>query len=81
MRIGLGNFVAEMLDEENGLMMLICLGTNGTLSPLLLPGVGEISRIVGGDVCPAVDGLNDDLAIAKRITRGAFGVDGISCVV
>ena len=78
MRIGLDNFVAEMLDDENGLMMLICLGTNGTLSPLLLADVGEINRIVGGGVWPAVGGLNDDLAIDKRITRGAFGVDEIS---
>lgn len=63
MRIGLGNFVAEKLADDKGLMMLICFGTNGTFS-LLLSEVGETIRIID----------EFGLAMDKRMTRGPLVV-------
>jgi hypothetical protein len=64
-RTGFESFIAGVIDvddEDNGLMMLICLGTSGTVSPLFTEEAecGELgsesvlgdvtNRIVGGDV-------------------------------
>lgn len=55
---------AEIIDDENGLMMLICFGTSGTASLLFTEAVivvvGEINRMVGDD---------EVLAMDSRITR------------
>ncbi len=84
-RTGFESFIAGVIDgdeEDNGLMMLICLGTSGTVSPLfteetecdelwLESVLGDVTnRIVGGDVevdCCGFDSA--DLAIERRITR------------
>jgi len=82
-RIGLKSFTADVIDDDNGLIILICLGTSGTVSPLFSGlGFGDATnRIVGGDVefeeilcCSVFD--NADLAIERRITRALFVNEG-----
>jgi hypothetical protein len=70
-KIGFGNLLADMIEDDNGLMILICFGTSGTDSAALV-FVGDMS-------CTAVD---DGLAIERRITRGVgLSVDCISLAV
>lgn len=64
-RIGLESFIAGVIDvddEDNGLIILICFGTSGTVSLLIPDGMefkelvsesifdDATNRIVGGDV-------------------------------
>ena len=67
MRIVLVNLFAGAIDEENGLMMLICFGTSGTGSPLFTDAVGEIKRMVGDDEEGWL--VTDGLPMDSRITR------------
>ena len=60
-----------MDDDVNGLIILICLGTNGDVSTLFIEVIGCVG--VMNRIELEVD---DDLVIDKRITRGV-----ISCVV
>jgi hypothetical protein len=63
-RIGFESLIAGVIDDDDsGLIILICLGTSGTASPLFskelishsfldttVDDIGATNRIVGGDV-------------------------------
>lgn len=82
-KTGLESLIAgaiALADEDNDLMMLICLGISGTVSPLFVERMevgsesvfgDDISRMVDDDVVESAD-----LPIERRITRALFVVDG-----
>lgn len=88
-KTGLESFIAGAIDveeDDNGLIILICFGMSGTVSPLFM----ERTEFESESVCDVemrrmVDGVvvvSADLLIERRITRALFIVEGrISLVV
>lgn len=83
-KTGLESLIAgaiALADEDNDLMMLICLGISGTVSPLFVERMEVGSESVfGDDISRMVDDddvvESADLPIERRITRALFVVDG-----
>ncbi len=94
-RIGLESFIADVNDDDNGLIILICFGISGTVSPLIPDGIeceelvsesgfgDATNRIVGGDeevdCCWVFNSA--DLAIERRIIRALLFNGGVTSPV
>ncbi len=92
-RTGFDSLIAGVIDvddEDNDLMIFICLGTSGTISFLFTEEtecdklwsesvLGDVTnRIIDDDVefgCWVFDSA--DLAIERRITRALLGTEGV----